>query len=229
MKYQILLLCFLTSLPSFGQKHSISINYKPSITYFGKQKQSFNNSYFDSRNGNNTLHSTINILYNYQLISKFSLSTGLEYSEQGQNINLKSKLVGDRIFTTELNYIRIPFILNYDFVSTTINKLRIYSGVNIGFVVKRKDNYQNVILEYILLPTAEKRYKKNDWAMPLGINFKRNFSKILFANFGVEYLIGLTNSFSELSLSKFGVLSEFTNSKQSRASVNIGLGIRLTK
>lgn len=229
MKHLILQICFLISLTSYGQKQSISINYKPSFTYFGKQIQSFDNSYFESRNGNSTFHSAINILYNYQLTSKFSLSSGLEYSEQGQNINLKSKAVGDRIFTTELNYIRIPFILNYNIVSTSINKLSFYSGVNLGFAVKRKDNYQNVILEDILLPTSEKRYKNNDWAMPVGINFQRNISKTVFANFGVEYLIGLTNSFSELSSSKFGVLSEFPNSKQSRASVNIGLGIKLTK
>ncbi len=229
MKHLTLLICFLISLSCFGQKHSISINYKPSFTYFGKQKQNFDNSYFDSRNGNNTFHNAINILYNYQLTSKFSLSTGLEYSEQGQNINLKSKEVGDRIFTTELNYIRIPFILNYYFVSTSINKLSIYSGVSLGVVVKRKDNYQNVILEDILLPTAEKRYKNNDWALPLGINFQRNISKTVFANFGIEYLIGLTNSFSKFTPSKYGVLSEFPNSKQNRASVNIGLGIRSSK
>lgn len=229
MKLLLLPICLLLSLSSFGQKHSISINYKPCFTYFGKQKQSFDNSFFESSNGKNTFHNTIDILYNYQLTSKFSLSTGLEYSEQGQNIGLKLSLVGDRIYTTELNYFRIPLTLSYDFISSAKNKLSFYSGLNVGFVVKRKDNYQNVILEDILLPPSEKRYKSNDWAIPLGIIFQKNISKTLFANFGVEYLLGLTNSFSELSSSKFGVLSEFANSRQSRASLNIGIGIKLTK
>jgi hypothetical protein len=229
MKKLLLPICSLVSLSSFGQKHSISINYKPSISYFGKQKQGFDNSYFDSRNGKSTFHNTIDILYNYQLTSKFSLSTGFQYSEQGQNIGLKSSLVGDRIFTTELNYVRIPLTLSYDFISSSKHKLSFYSGLNVGFVTKRNDNYQNVILEDILLPPAEKRYKSNDWAIPFGIIFQKNISKAFFANLGAEYLLGLTNSFSELSSSKFGVLSEFDNSKQSRASINIGIGIRLTK
>ena len=46
---------------------------------------------------------------------------------------------------------------------------------------------------------------------------------------GVEYLVGLTNSFTENGASKFGVLSEFDNSKQKRLSINIGIGFNLTK
>jgi hypothetical protein len=137
--------------------------------------------------------------------------------------------VGDRILTTKLNYFRIPLTLRYYFISSSKNKLSLYSGLNVGLAVKRKDNYQEVILEDILLPPAEKRYKSNDWAIPFGIIFQKNISKTFFANVGAEYLVGLTNSFSELNLSKFGVLSEFDNSKQSSASINIGIGIRLIK
>lgn len=229
MKKLLLSISFLVSLSSFGQNHSISINYKPSITYFGKQKQDFDNSYFDSRNGKSTFHSTFDILYNYQLTSTFSLSTGFQYSEQGQNIALKSSLVDNRIFSTELNYIRIPLTLSYGFISSSKNKMSFYSGLNVGFVVKRMDNYQNVILEDILLPPAEKRYKSQDWTIPIGINYKKELTPKVFANFGAEYLIGLTNAFSENSASKFGVLSEFDNSRQSRLALNIGIGFNLRK
>ena len=229
MKQLILHICFFLSLASFGQKHSISINYKPSISYFSEQNQSFDNSYFESRNGKNTFRSAINILYNYRLTSKFSLSSGIEYSEQGQNINLTSSWIGDRTFTTELNYLRVPLTLSYDVKFSAKNKLSFYSGLSLGFVIKRKDNYQNVIIEDILLPPAKKRYKYNDWAIPFGMAFQKNISKVIFANLGAEYLLGLTNSFSENSASKFGALSEFSNSKQSRASLNIGIGIWLTK
>ena len=229
MKLLFFPICILLSLSSLGQKQNISINYKPSFTYFGKQNQSFANSYFESRNGRNTFHNTVNILYNCQLNSKFSLSSGLEYSEQGQSIDLKSSWIGGRTFAVELNYLRIPLTLSYDFLSSRKNKLSLYSGLSVGFVIKRKDNYQNVIIEAILLPPAEKRYKDYDWGIPFGVTFQKNISKTIFANLGAEYLLGLTNSFSENSASKFGVLSEFANSKQSRAALNIGIGLRLTK
>lgn len=75
----------------------------------------------------------------------------------------------------------------------------------------------------------EKRYKNKDWAIPIGINYQKQLSSKVYANSGIEYLLGLTNSFSENGISKFGVLSEFDNSKQSRLSFNIGFGFSLTK
>ncbi len=65
--------------------------------------------------------------------------------------------------------------------------------------------------------------------MPTGINYQKELTSKVFANFGIEYLLGLTNAFSENGGSKFGVLSEFDNSKQSRLSFNIGIGFSLTK
>ena len=90
MKHLILMLCFFVCFSAFGQKHSISINYKPSLTYFGRQSQSFDNFYFASRKGNNTFNSSANILYSYKLSSTISLTTGLEYSQQGQNISFNA-------------------------------------------------------------------------------------------------------------------------------------------
>ena len=101
--------------------------------------------------------------------------------------------------------------------------------MNLGMVVRRKDNYQVIILENILLPPAEKRYKNIDWAVPIGINYKKELTAKLFATIGIEYLLGLTDAFSENGASKFGVLSEFSNSKQSSLSLNVGLGLNLTK
>ena len=74
-----------------------------------------------------------------------------------------------------------------------------------------------------------KRYKNKDWAIPVGINYEKELTSKVFADFGLEYLLGLTNAFSENGTSKFGVLSEFDNSKQSRLALNIGIGFRLTK
>jgi hypothetical protein len=39
--FNFFFLCF--SYAAIGQKHSLSINYKPSLTYFGKQNEHFNN------------------------------------------------------------------------------------------------------------------------------------------------------------------------------------------
>ena len=78
MKPYSIILCLIVSVFAIGQKQNISINYKPSLTYFGKQSQTFHNYYFASRNGDQTLNSSVNILYNYKLSSRFNLATGLE-------------------------------------------------------------------------------------------------------------------------------------------------------
>lgn len=233
MRIYFVIACFFLTPPAIGQKHSIWINYKPSLTYLGKQSQTFNNSYFASRKGNETFNHTASILYSYKLSRKIGFTTGVEYSQQGQNINFNADSVfpsSNRvIFKVELNYLRIPLTFNYTIIQKKKAELGIYSGVNMGFAIKRKDNYQDIILEYILLPLAEKRYKEMDWAIPMGINYKKALTSNAFVNIGFEYLFGLTDAFSEKSLSKFGVLSEFANSKQRRLALNLGMGFRLTK
>jgi len=233
MKANLFILCLILTVSAIGQKQSILINYKPSLTYFGKQSQSFHNYYFASRKGDQTFNSSVNILYNYKLSPRISFGTGLEYSQQGQNINFNADSafpsVNRQILKIELNYLRIPFTINYSILKMKKSELNIYSGISLGLAIKRKDNYQNIILENILLPPAEKRYKNKDWAIPIGVNYKKELTTKVFANFGCEYLLGLTNAFTENGASKFGVLSEFDNSKQNRLALNIGLGFSLTK
>jgi hypothetical protein len=233
MKAYLFILCLFLTVFSFGQRQSISINYKPSLTCFGKQSQSFKNYYFASRKGDRTFNSSVNILYSCKLSSTISFTTGLEYSQQGQNVNFNadSAFPGNnrQILKIELNYMRIPFTIDYSLFKIKNSALTIYTGISLGIAIKRKDNYQDIILERILLPHAEKRYKNMDWAIPVGVNYKKEITSKVFANFGFEYLAGLTNTFSENDASKFGVLSEFDNSRQSRVSLNIGIGFNLTK
>ena len=229
--YLIVAYLFLTA-PAIGQKHSISLNYMPSLTYFGKQTQSFKHYYFASRKGNQTFNSSVNVLYSYKLSSKVSLTTGLEYSQQGQNINFNadSAFPSDnrKILKIELNYLRIPVTINYSILKMAKSELNIYSGISLGIVNKRRDNYQDIILDFVLLGPAEKRYKSEDWALPIGANYKKELTSGVFANLGFEYLFGLTNAFSDSS-AEVGVLSEFYNSKQNRLSLNIGISFNLTK
>ena len=228
-----IILCLFVTVSAIGQKQNISINYKPSLTYFGKQSQTFDNYYFASRKGDQTFNSSVNIFYSYKVSSRLSLTTGLEYSEQGQNINFNADSVFPsntrKILEIELNYFRIPFTINYSILKETKSELNIYSGISFGIASKQRDNYQDIILERILLPPAEKRYKNKDWGIPIGINYKSELTSKVFVNFGCEYLVGLTNTFSENGASKFGVLSEFDNSRQSRLALNIGIGFSLTK
>ncbi len=227
MKVYSFILCLFLVVSSKAQQHSISINYKPSLAFFGKQSQNFKNSYFASRKGNTTFRSSGNILYSYKLSPAISITTGLEYSQQGQNISFNADSAlpsyNRQILEIELNYVRIPFIVGYSILKLKKAELTIYSGINMGLATKRKDNYQNIILENILLPPAEKRYKNIDWAVPVGTNFQIALSSKLFATIGAEYLIGITNAFLENKYSQFGVLAEFDNSKQRRLSLNIGI------
>ncbi len=203
----------------------MSINYKPSLTYFGKQSQNFQHPYFSSRRGKHTFKNTANILYKHTLSSRVNFTTGIEYSQQGQRINFNADSASGnnmQILKLELNYFRIPFTIGYSIWRTTISDLQIYSGISFGLVAKRKDNYQDLILERINLPTAEERYRNHDWAVPLGINYKRELTSSFSFSIGVEFLFGLTNAFSENAGSKFGVLSEFKNSKQRRLALNTG-------
>ena len=233
MKVYLFTLCLFLTAFTFGQKHSISINYKPSLTYFGKQSQNFDNFYFVSRRGDQTFNSSINISYRYQFYSTISLAIGLEYSQQGQNINFNADSAFPsytrQILKIELNYLRIPFTVNCSVFKMNKSELSIYSGISLGLAVKCQDNYQDIIIERILLPPAEKRYKNKDWAIPIGVNYKKELTSKAFMNVGAEFLLGLTNAFSENAASKFGVLSEFNNSKQNRFALNVGLGFRLTK
>ena len=233
MKAIIIVIFLLFSVTTNGQKHRVSVNYKPSLTYFGRQKESFDNYYFISRSGNNTFNNSFNILYSYKFLPKFYLTTGVEFSQQGQSINLKTKSVipenSNVIFETQLNYVRIPLTVGYSIFKRKNSEVNISTGLSLGFVTKRKDNYQDIILEDILLPPVEKRYKENDWAIPIGLNYQKTLTRNVIAIFGFEYLIGMTNSFNENGASKFGVLSEFDNSKQKRMSINIGIGLDLTK
>ncbi len=155
---------------------------------------------------------------------------GLEFSHQGQNIEfeLNSAIPENKgnTFTTELNYIRIPLTFNYSLFKRNKNELIAYSGLNVGFATKRKDNYNDILLEAILLAPAEKRYKDMDLAIPIGLNFQRKLNGVLYANLGFEHMFGVTNSFDD---NNFGVLAEFKNSRQNRTSLNVGLGISLAK
>lgn len=233
MKSYLLISFLLITLSAIGQERSIQINYKPSFTYFGRQVQSFHNYYFASRKGDPTFNSCIDILYSQKLSSRASITTGLEYSQQGQNINFNADSVfpsnNRKILKIELTYLRIPIIVQYSILKMEKAELNISSGVSLGVAVKRKDNYQGIILENTLLPPAEERYKNNDWAIPLGINYKKYFTSSLYANFGGEYLLGLNDAFKENAASKFGVLSEFKDSKQSRFALVIGIGFNLAK
>ncbi len=234
MKAYLFALSLFWTASSFGQRHNISINYKPSLTYFGKQSQSFHDYYFASRKGDQTFNSSVNVLYTYKL-SRVSLTTGIEYSQQGQNINFNADSAfpskNRKILKIELNYIRIPLTISYSFLKMKKSALNIYAGISIGLATQRKDNYLDILIqrEYINLPSSINRYKNVDWGMPLGAIYKKELTKKVFANFGIEYLVGLTDSFSENPFSRYGVLSEFNNSKQSRLSLNIGIGFSLTK
>lgn len=233
MKTSLFILGLTLTLSAIGQQHTISINYIPSTTYFGKQSESFRHPYFASRKGDRTLKSSANVLYNYRLRSGLSFGAGLEYSQQGQNINFNADSAlpssNRQILKAELNYLRIPFTVGYSIFKIRTSELHIYSGVSLGIAIKRKDNYQDIIIERILLPPARDRYKSLDWAVPVGINFKQELTSKLFANFSGEYLLGLTNAFSENAASKFGVLSQFDNSRQSRLALHIGIGFNLAK
>lgn len=94
--------------------------------------------------------------------------------------------------------------------------------------IKRKDN-QDIILEDILLPSAEKRFINTDLAIPIGFTYKRELTSKIFVNVGCEYLLGLRNAFSKIGASGYGILTVFNNSKQNRIALNIGIGINLTK
>jgi hypothetical protein len=150
--------CLVLSAFTFGQKHSISMSYKPSLTCFGKQSQNFDNYYFTSRKGNQTFNNSFNILYRYRIFSELSVVTGLEYSQQGQKINFNADSAFPsakrQVLKIELNYLGIPFTINYAVLKGKKSELNIYSGISLGIAVKRKDNYQALILEDILLPTA---------------------------------------------------------------------------
>jgi hypothetical protein len=170
-------------------------------------------------------------MYRFKLSSRISLATGLEYSQQGQNVNFNadSAFPPNQILKIELNYARIPLTIDYSIFKMKKSELIVYSGISFGIAIKRKDNYQDIIPEQILLPPAEKRYKNKDWAIPVGLNYKSELTSKVFVNFGCEYLVGLTNAFSENGPSTFGVLSEFDNSRQSRLALNIGIGFSMTK
>src|SRR5687768_3626098 len=87
MKSYLLLCSFFLFVSANAQRHSFSINYKPSLTFFGRQSQNFQHPYFASRRGNQTFRSTANILYKHNLTSRIGFATGIEYSQQGQDIN----------------------------------------------------------------------------------------------------------------------------------------------
>jgi hypothetical protein len=218
-------------MSALGQRHSLSINYKPSFSYLGKQHQNFEHDYFTSRKGRTTFKYAVNLLYNYQFSSEVSISTGVEYAQQGQNIRLKiNTSISENkygTFSTRLNFTRVPLLIQYRPLKNNQYGLSVYSGVSVGFSNHREDNYNDIIPEAILLAPSPKRYKNYDIAIPMGINLKRSLSKNLFANLGLEYMQGLTNSFTKIN--KFGVLSEFSNSRLSRLSLNIGLGLALSK
>jgi len=87
----------------------------------------------------------------------------LEYSQQGQKINFNADSAfpssNRKILRIELNYLRIPVTIQYSLFKATKSELSIHAGVSFGAAIKRKDNYQDIILEDILLPPAEKDIK----------------------------------------------------------------------
>jgi hypothetical protein len=231
MRTCIFAICVMQTLSAFAQSQSISFNYQPSLSYFGKTQQSFHDNYFASRKGDATLNSAFNILYSIRISPKLKISTGLEYAQQGQNINFNADSAwpssNHQVLKIQLDYVRIPLMISYTILRTKKSELDIYSGASLGFAIEKNDNYQEIILEAILLPPSSKRYKDMDWAVPVGLNFKRQLNSRLFVNLGCEYLAGLTNSFSDRSFSSFGVLSQFSHSRQSRLGLRVGMGFDL--
>jgi|CXWL01.1.fsa_nt_gi hypothetical protein len=230
MKSVTIFLSLLFTISVSGQKKTISFTYKPSVCYFGKQNQSFNHYEFKSRSGDITVRHTAGLHYTLGITAGISVTSGLEYSQQGQNIDFKvdspiPEHIND-LLIAKLDYIRIPLTINYVISKKRTFDMKVYSGVSFGIAVKREDNYQDIISEQILLRPANKRYKTTDLAIPFGISLQKPLSKKIFLAAGIEYLTGLTNTFIN---PPFGVLAEFKNSKQRKLSLSLDLGFRLSK
>ena len=73
------------------------------------------------------------------------------------------------------------------------------------------------------------RYKKIDVAIPMGMNYTQKITPLLSAIVGGEYSLGVTNAFANNTGSRFGVLNEFSHSKQNRLSLHVGIGFVLGK
>lgn len=229
------LLFILLAMPyaALAQRQSLSIAYKPSMTFLGKQSQKFRNYYFSSREGKTTVRSSVAVLYYFPVEEKFGISAGLEYAQQGQQVNFKADSAWPTYnhvqLNITLNYLRIPLLFSYELLHHGNSGLQLFTGVNVGIAVKKEDNYQNIILEDILLPPANKRYQDVDVAIPVGINYCVRFSKKMYGHLGASYSFGLVDAFNKTGAARFGVLSEFDNSKQSSLSLNAGLGINFYK
>ena len=120
--------------------------------------------------------------FEYTLSNRFSLAFGLNYSQQGAEMDAKKSIFPDNT-TIKLDYLTVPIVANV----YLLKGLALKAGIQPGFNLSAKLDVDGTKSDF-----KDDAVKKFDFAIPFGLSYEF-FNIVLDA----RYTIGLTKIFDE--------------------------------
>ncbi|HNE30290.1 MAG TPA: porin family protein [Saprospiraceae bacterium] len=149
----------------------------------------------------------VGLTYTYSIFEKGGLGVDLRYSEEGMRLEQ-----GNKTYTSELNYLRLPFKFHYFFNELEDDfRPKIYAGPSLGFLVGGDTEIASF---EGLTTTVDSRdlFEKFDMGLVAGAGFNYRIASSTWLNFDVAYTHGLVD------LPKNGSASYNRN-------INVNLGV----
>ncbi|HTO16756.1 MAG TPA: outer membrane beta-barrel protein [Edaphocola sp.] len=88
-------------------------------------------------------------------------------------------------FNINLNYLRIPLNLYYDFSISKKSSIIISGGINFKLLLWADDNFDEIVFEKIGLPKTYKRYQSSILGYNVNISYKYNFQNKKAVELGI--------------------------------------------
>lgn len=150
----------------------------------------------------------VGLTYNYSIFESAGIGIKARYSQEGA----KTK-IGNRTFTSALNYIRVPLEFYYYFGQLEDDfRPKIFAGPSLAFLIGGKTDV--AIGETTAEVDSKDLYEPFDFGLQAGAGFNYRLAEMTWLNFDVAYTHGFMN-----------VLGQNSGSDAKNRLVNVNLGV----
>lgn len=110
----------------------------------------------------------------YQLASKFGLSTGVMYSQQGTKLDFDKLGWNHERGSYKLDYINVPVMANFYITKGLVLK----AGLQYGYNINKKIDIKGITADIDEITDAESgksiSTRKNDLSIPMGVSYEKH-------------------------------------------------------
>jgi len=126
----------------------------------------------------------IGFVYNYSILQSSGIGFEARYSQEGAQTK-----IGNRTFTSALNYLRIPLKFTYYFGQLEDDfRPKIFAGPSLAFLVGGET--QTLVGENIVKVNSKDFYESFDVGLQAGAGFNYRLAELTWLNFDVAYTHG---------------------------------------